>query len=66
MKKSDAIAEFGSPSKLARAVGLTPGAISQWADDLLPVQRDRVQAAIYRREQEKRGKRKPSTATTKA
>ncbi|MDR5867271.1 Cro/CI family transcriptional regulator [Halomonas koreensis] len=32
MKKADAIDHFGSPSKLAKALGITIQAIGQWGD----------------------------------
>jgi DNA-binding transcriptional regulator YdaS (Cro superfamily) len=34
MKKQYAIDLFGSPSKLARALEITPGAVSQWGEVL--------------------------------
>lgn len=32
MKKSDAVAHFGSSVKLAKAINVTKGAISQWGE----------------------------------
>jgi len=34
MKKSDAIKYFGNPTALAKALGITVQAISQWGDDV--------------------------------
>jgi DNA-binding transcriptional regulator YdaS (Cro superfamily) len=34
MKTKDAILHFGSKSQLAKTLGLTKGAISQWPDDV--------------------------------
>ncbi|WP_081579079.1 Cro/CI family transcriptional regulator [Leptospirillum ferriphilum] len=48
MKKNDAIRAFGSVSELARAIGITPQAISQWPDELTPAMKDRVIAALVR------------------
>lgn len=37
MTKSEALAFFdGSPAKLARALGITRSAVSQWPDDRIP------------------------------
>jgi hypothetical protein len=38
----------GSASSAARAVGVTPQAVSAWPDVLTDAIRDRVQAALYR------------------
>jgi len=32
MKKVDAVAYFGNESKLARALGITKGAVNQWGE----------------------------------
>ena len=48
MKKSDAISKFGSATKLARAIGITPQAVIQWPEELSPALEDRVIAAIVR------------------
>ena len=34
MKKSDAIKIFGGNNKLAKALGKTPGAVSQWDEEM--------------------------------
>ncbi|MCH4294201.1 Cro/CI family transcriptional regulator [Shewanella sp. 3B26] len=34
MKKSAAIAHFGSESNLAKALGITRAAVNQWPDDV--------------------------------
>lgn len=34
MKKEDAINHYGSPTQLARALGITLQAIGQWGDDV--------------------------------
>lgn len=36
MKKAAVIKHFGSQGKIARALGITKGAVSQWDDDLIP------------------------------
>ena len=51
MKKTDAIKKFGSATKLARAIGITPQAVVQWPDELTPAIEDRVIAAIVRSRQ---------------
>ncbi len=49
MKRSEAIALFdGSCTKLANAVGLTPGRISQWQENLDRRQVDMVVTAALR------------------
>lgn len=48
MKKQDAIQAFGTPSKLARAIGITPQAVYQWPEELTDIIRDRVIAAAVR------------------
>jgi DNA-binding transcriptional regulator YdaS (Cro superfamily) len=48
MKKKDVIKLFGSLSNLARAIGISPQAVSQWPDELTPAIRDRVIAAAVR------------------
>ncbi len=50
MKKSEALALFDNmPSRLARAIGVNRQAITNWPDELSDYQRDRVQAALWRR-----------------
>jgi transcriptional repressor of cell division inhibition gene dicB len=34
MNKSDAVAYFGGGSKLAQALGISPGAVSQWPEQV--------------------------------
>jgi len=46
MKKLDAIRCAGSKAKLARALGVTPSAVSQWGDEL-PKQRAWQVRAMY-------------------
>jgi len=48
MKKEIAVATFGSVTKLARALGVTPQAISQWAERLDTGKADRVIGASIR------------------
>ena len=50
MKKSEAIALFANQAGLARACEITDAAVSMWPEDLTKEMRDRVQAALYRRE----------------
>lgn len=40
----------GTIRAAARAVGISPSAVSQWPDELPPTISDRVLAALYRRE----------------
>lgn len=48
MTKQEAIAMFGSGASLARALGLTRGAISLWPDDLDQRRADMVAGAAMR------------------
>lgn len=49
MKKTEALDLLGgTPAAVARAIGITPSAVSQWPDDLPPTIADRVQAALWR------------------
>jgi transposase-like protein len=51
MLKSEAIRALGGTvASAAREIGITPQAVGQWPDDLPPAIRDRVQAALWRRE----------------
>lgn len=51
MLKSEAILALGgSVAAVAREIGITPQAVGQWPDELPPAIRDRVQAALWRRE----------------
>lgn len=34
MKKTDAIAHFGSATKLAKAINIAPAAVSQWGENI--------------------------------
>lgn len=49
MTKDEAISLFGSPAKLARALAISKGAVSQWPDDQIPelraLQIEKIQAA---------------------
>lgn len=52
MLKSDAIRLLGgSPTSAARLIGISASAVSLWPDDLPPRIADRVQAALWRRQQ---------------
>lgn len=52
MNKSEAIDQLGGTVKGAsKLVGVTEAAIRMWPDPLPPRIRDRVQAALWRREQ---------------
>lgn len=49
MKKSEALELLGgTPASAARAIGITPSAVSQWPDELPAAIADRVQAALWR------------------
>ena len=48
MNKSDAIKIFGTASELAKAIGVTRSAISQWPEHLEQSHSDRVIGAAYR------------------
>lgn len=48
MTKQEAIQAFGSGAALARALGLTRGAISQWPPQLDQTRADRVSGAALR------------------
>lgn len=48
MTKTDAIQLFGSQTALARALGLTDSAVSQWPDELTQERIDRVTGAAIR------------------
>lgn len=51
MLKSEAIIALGGTiAAAAREIGITPQAVGQWPDELPPAIRDRVQAALWRRE----------------
>ena len=60
MQKSEAIRLLGgNKAEAARAIGISHSAVSQWPEVLPDSIRDRVQAALFRRELERRAKRKP-------
>lgn len=46
--KSEAKAIFGSNNAMAEALGVTPGALSQWSEILNTSQIDRVAGALLR------------------
>lgn len=48
LTKSQALEVFGSVNAMADAIGVTPGAISQWPDDLSIRQQNEVVGAIFR------------------
>ncbi len=56
MTKEEAIQLFGSGSKLARAIGVSPQAIYQWPDVLTRALEDRVLAALVRAKQQRQPK----------
>lgn len=60
MKKSEAIALFSTQAGLARACGITDAAVSMWPEDLTKEMRDRVQAALYRRDRGELPRKKKS------
>ena len=49
MTKTEAIRMFGTATRLARAIGITPQAVYQWPEVLTPALNDRVMAAMMRR-----------------
>lgn len=52
MKKTEAIKQLGeNATEAAKAIGITAQALSQWPDELPPRLIDRVQAALWRRQQ---------------
>lgn len=56
MNKTEAIELLGgSTTATARAVGISPSAVSLWPDELPPRIADRVQAALWRLSQEQQG-----------
>ncbi len=48
MKKQDAIRIFGTGTKLAHAIGISPQAVYQWPEELTAALNDRVIAAAIR------------------
>lgn len=51
MTKAEAIALLGgTAAAAARAIGISPAAVSLWPDDLPPRISDRVQAALFRQQ----------------
>lgn len=64
MKKTEAIRRLGgTPTAAARAVGVSPSAVSAWPDELPPRIRDRVEAALWRQAQaEKKARRTKAEA----
>lgn len=66
MRKREAIDLLGgSATAVALAIGITPQAVSQWPDDedLSDAIRDRVQAALWRRQQDRREGAEEAKAT---
>lgn len=60
MQKKSAIDLLGgSVTSAARACGISPSAVSQWPDELNRDQIDRVQAALWRKQEALRTKRTP-------
>lgn len=65
MQKQEAINLLGkTATEAANAIGITPQALGQWPDDLPRRLIDRVQAALWRKQQaqRKRSTRKQETA----
>jgi translation initiation factor RLI1 len=63
MNKSTAIELLGGSVKdAAEACQISRSAISQWPDELTKDQVDRVQAALYRKAQSRKGKKTPVIA----
>lgn len=64
MKKADAIRLLGgTASAAAKAIGISPAAVSLWPDELPPRIADRVQAALYRKQLDaNRGDQQPAPA----
>lgn len=53
MTKAEAIALLGgTAAAAARAIGISPAAVSLWPDELPPRISDRVQAALFRQQTE--------------
>lgn len=53
MEKKEAVALLGGTRRsVAEAVGCTVAAVNQWPDVLTDKIRDRVQAALYRKQQQ--------------
>lgn len=51
MEKSEAIRLLGgTATSAAKAIGITPQAVSGWPEELPPAIRDRVQAALWRKQ----------------
>ncbi|MGQ7956480.1 Cro/CI family transcriptional regulator [Pseudomonas sp. SP16.1] len=44
MKKSDVLAHFNGVSKVAAALGISPGAVSQWPDEVPVLRQLQIQA----------------------
>lgn len=58
MLKSEALEALGGTvAAAAKAIGITPQAVGQWPDELPPAIRDRVQAALWRRDVRKYARR---------
>ena len=67
MLKSEAIQTLGgSVAVAAREIGITPQAVGQWPEELPPAIRDRVQAALWRREHAAPAVPEPATEASDA
>lgn len=67
MQKKSAIDMLGgSVTSAARACGISPSAVSQWPDELNRDQTDRVQAALWRKQEALRTKRAARKQVTAA
>ena len=56
----------GTVGSLSRACGITSSAVSQWPEKLNRDQTDRVQAALWRAQQARRARKKPTAAQVDA
>ncbi|WP_377153315.1 hypothetical protein ACFJIX_17925 [Roseateles sp. UC29_93] len=50
MKKAEGIGLLGGVARAAIDIGISESAVRLWPDPLTPAIRDRVQAALYRRQ----------------
>lgn len=63
MNKQQAIELLGGTvSAAARACGVTSSAVSQWPDELTKDHIDRVQAALWRKQQAEKPEAKPTAS----
>lgn len=50
MKTKDAIDAFGTASAMARALGITPSAISQWGEDVPDLRAYQIRELLAKRQ----------------